>query len=52
MQEWRGLVCGARTVALESVVLHSSRSVQPTAHGPRAAQGGYECTPAQNRKFT
>ena len=28
------------------------RSVQPAAHGPHAAQDGYECGPTQNRKFT
>ena len=28
------------------------RGVQPAAHGPHAAQDGYECGPTQNHKFT
>ena len=28
------------------------RGVQPVAHGPHVAQGGYECGPTQKCKFT
>ena len=28
------------------------KGVQPAALGPQAAQDGYECSPAQNLKFT
>ena len=28
------------------------RDVQPAAHGPHAAQDGYECGPTRNCKFT
>ena len=36
----------------ESASLLTRRGVQPLAHGPRAAQDGYECGPTQNCKLT
>ena len=33
-------------------IFDSTRGVQPVAHGPHAAQDGYECGPTQNHKFT
>ena len=33
-------------------LMHSSRGVQPTSHGPHAAQDGCKCSPTQNHKFT
>ena len=32
--------------------MYPFRSVQPVARRPHAAQGGYECGPTQNHKFT
>ena len=40
------------TWPLESQLLGLSRCVQPTAHRPHEAQGGCECSPTQNHKFT
>ena len=37
---------------LFQLALRAAQGVQPAAHGPHAAQGGYECVPTQNRKFT
>ena len=55
-----GLAAAAAAAAMPSTpvplgewsCLASSRGVQPVAHRPHAAQGGCECSPTRNCKFT